>query len=133
MSIFSIHWLRDIPMLGIAACVLFTTTPLNAQEMSQNIAPSKTANCFLTDAEISRIKFHYDLDRYMVAGCIVGGIFGAITGMLSLSGINIIASVPYIATGCSLGFLIGGAGIVFHKIVIDPKNPATTPPLHNTW
>ena len=63
----------------------------------------------LSDDQIRTIEYHYDLDQFMASGCVLGATFGAVTGLMTLSGFSVIASVPYISTGCSLGFLIGAA------------------------
>lgn len=72
--------------------------------------------CHLTADQIQDIRFHYDLDRYMVGGCLVGATFSAITGLLTLSGITVVAAVPYIATGCSLGFLVGATSMTLYNL-----------------
>ncbi len=66
----------------------------------------------LTDDQLRTIEYHYQMDKYFVGGCLTGATFGAITGLMTLSGLSVIAAVPYISTGCSVGFLIGGATMV---------------------
>ena len=73
----------------------------------------------LTDDQIRTIEYHYKLDQYMVGGCILGATFGAVTGVMTLSGVSVIAAVPYISTGCSLGFLIAPTTFILHDLFAD--------------
>jgi len=88
--------------------------------------PVQAANCALTDEQISEIRFHYDLDRYMVGGCIIGATFGTITSLMAISGFTIVATVPYIATGCSVGFLIGATSMTLYKFLYPKENLSTS-------
>lgn len=94
--------------------------------------PTQAQNCYLTDEQIHEIRFHYDLDRYMVGGCIIGATFSTITGFMTLSGINLIAAVPYVATGCSLGFLVGASSMTLYKLFSSPEN-SSKQVLKDTW
>ncbi|KOR30113.1 hypothetical protein TI03_00330 [Achromatium sp. WMS1] len=123
----SISFKYILPIFWVAVYLLATTAPVTATPVTATTVtatapqstPLKSNGCYLTKEQVQEIEFHYDLDRYMVSGCIFGGFFGAITGLLSLSGITIVASVPYIATGCSLGFLLGGSWIVLYDMFFD--------------
>ena len=75
-------------------------------------APVSAQTRQLTDDQIQAIQYHYEMDTYFVGGCLIGATFGAITGLMTLSGVSVIAAVPYISTGCSVGFLIGGGSMV---------------------
>lgn len=102
--------------------LLIATTPAYSQ-----------TTCHLTDAQIREIRFHYDLDRYMVGGCLIGATFSTITGFLTLSGITVVAAVPYIATGCSLGFLVGASSMTLYSLFSDPNHPSTLTALRDAW
>ncbi len=75
-------------------------------------APVAAQTRQLSDEQIGAIEYHYHMDRFFVAGCLIGATFGAVTGVMTLSGYSIIAAVPYISTGCSVGFLVGGGSMV---------------------
>ena len=77
----------------------------------------------LTDEQIRTIEFHYRLDQFMVGGCLLGATFGAVTGLMTLSGFSVIAAVPYISTGCSLGFLIGPTTMIIGDYLRSLKHP----------
>ncbi len=76
------------------------------------VGPATAQTRQLTDDQIQAIQYHYEMDKYFVGGCLIGATFGAITGLMTLSGVSVIAAVPYISTGCSVGFLIGGVSMV---------------------
>lgn len=76
----------------------------------------------LTEEQIQNIEYYYRLEKYMVGGCLLGATFGAITGYLALTGLTVVAAVPYISTGCSLGFLTGASTMLIYEF-FDP--PAT--------
>jgi hypothetical protein len=95
-------------------------------------APVQAQNCYLTDEQIREIRFHYDLDKYMVGGCIIGSTFGAITGLLTMSGITVVASVPYIATGCSLGFFVGASSMTLYNWFSTPESNSKQA-IKDTW
>jgi hypothetical protein len=78
----------------------------------------------LTDEQIHEIEFHYNLDKYMVGGCIIGAMFGSITGLMTLSGISVVAAVPYIATGCSMGFLVGASTMLIYNLLDSAPAPS---------
>ena len=103
---------RASPARKIAMIVLFLVALAGA--------PAGAQTRQLTDEQIRTIEFHYKLDQYMVAGCILGATFGAVTGLMTLSGMSVIASVPYISTGCSLGFLIGPASMMVRDYLNSP-------------
>ena len=90
-------------------------------------APAQTRQ--LSDDQIRTIEYHYNLDQFMAGGCILGATFGAVTGVMTLSGFSVIASVPYISTGCSLGFLIGAATMMVRDYVrsFSHRNDAGAP------
>lgn len=100
---------RLLRILLLASCILVTTTTAQAHE------------CYLTEKQINEINFHYDLDWYMVGGCVVGAVFGSVTGLLTMSGVTIVAAVPYVATGCSTGFLLGGATAMLNAWLTPPR------------
>ena len=77
----------------------------------------------LTDEQIKTIEYHYNLDKFMVGGCILGATFGAVTGLMTLSGFSVISAVPYISTGCSLGFLIGPTTMIVLDYLKSLKHP----------
>lgn len=74
----------------------------------------------LSDDQIKTIELHYKLDQYMVGGCLLGATFGAVTGLMTMAGMSVIAAVPYISTGCSLGFLIGPASMIIRDYLSTP-------------
>jgi hypothetical protein len=79
--------------------------------------PASAQTLQLTDEQLRAIDYHYKMDQYFVAGCLTGATFGAITGLMTLAGVSVIAAVPYISTGCSVGFLIGGTVMVVGDFV----------------
>ncbi len=91
------------------ALLLATTLPGGAQTQQ------------LTDDQVRTIEYHYNLDKFMVGGCVVGATFGAITGLMTLSGFSVISAVPYISTGCSLGFLVGPATMLIRDYFVALK------------
>jgi hypothetical protein len=99
MTTSSITALKFLTLIG---CLLLAALPLNSAARP------------LTEEQIDEIEFHYNLDKYMVGGCILGAAFGTATGVMALSGITVVAAVPYIATGCSMGFLIGASGLILY-------------------
>ncbi len=98
--------------------------------LSAGSAPAQTRQ--LTDDQLKAIEYHYNMDRYFVAGCLTGATFGAITGLMTLAGVSVIAAVPYISTGCSVGFLIGGATMVIGDFaatqILHQGNGGSPPP-----
>lgn len=106
----------DVSRFSYAGVLMITLLSINT--------PVQAQNCHLTDEQIREIRFHYDLDRYMVGGCIVGGTFGTIAGLLTISGVTVVAAVPYIATGCSLGFLVGASSMTLYNLFYAPENPS---------
>lgn len=108
---------NTIRSLIALCCLLATLLPAAAQARQ------------LTDEQVREIEFHYSLDKYMVGGCILGAAFSTITGFMTLSGLTVVAAVPYIATGCSLGFLIGGSSLfVYNYFEPAPPLPETNEP-----
>ncbi|MEI7606809.1 MAG: hypothetical protein WCJ64_05450 [Rhodospirillaceae bacterium] len=104
--------LRTHAVALIAALALLTAPCLPAAAQTQP----------LTDEQIKTIEYHYNLDKFMVGGCILGATFGAVTGLMTLSGFSVITAVPYISTGCSLGFLIGPATMIVRDYLRSLKN-----------
>ncbi len=100
-----------IAALAALALLLATSLPVFAQTRP------------LTDDQIHTIEYHYNLDKFMVGGCLIGAAFGTITGFMTLSGVSIIASVPYISTGCSLGFMIGPTVMIVRDYLQSLQNP----------
>ncbi len=96
-------------MFRRATCTLAVVLALIAATLSPPVAAQTRQ---LSDDQIRTIEYHYTMDRYFVGGCLAGATFGAITGLMTLSGFSVIAAVPYISTGCSVGFLIGGGSMV---------------------
>lgn len=83
----------------------------------------------LTEEQIQNIEYHYRLEEYMVSGCLLGATFGAITGYLALTGFTVVAAVPYISTGCSLGFLTGASTMMIYEFFNPPTMEFGSPPL----
>jgi hypothetical protein len=96
-----------IKLLPIVCCLLIAAVPAGVQAGQ------------LTDEQIREIELHYNLDKYMVGGCILGATFSSIVGFMTLSGMTVVAAVPYIATGCSMGFLIGASSMLLYNF-FDP-------------
>jgi len=103
-----------IKLLPIVWCLLIAAVPADVQARQ------------LTDEQIREIESHYNLDKYMVGGCIIGATFGSIAGFMTLSGITVVAAVPYIATGCSMGFLIGASSLLLYDL-FNPLPEPTDP------
>ena len=99
-----------VAALAALALVLATSLPVAAQTRQ------------LTDEQIHTIEYHYNLDKFMVGGCILGATFGAVTGLMTLSGFSVISAVPYISTGCSMGFLIGPTVMIIRDYFMSLKN-----------
>ena len=87
------------------------------------LLPAAAQTRQLTDDQIRTIEYHYNLDQFMVGGCILGATFGTVTGIMTLSGFSVIAAVPYISTGCSMGFLIGPTVMVIRDYLRSLKHP----------
>lgn len=100
-----------VAVIAALALVLATSLPAAAQTRQ------------LTDEQLRTIEFHYHLDQFMVGGCILGATFGAVTGLMTLSGFSVIAAVPYISTGCSMGFLIGPVVMITRDYLHSLKHP----------
>ncbi len=109
--------LRKPITAAIAALALLLATSLPAAAQTRP----------LTDDQIHTIEYHYNLDKFMVGGCMIGAAFGAITGVMTLSGFSVIASVPYISTGCSLGFLIGPTVMIVRDYLKSLKRSGPDP------
>ncbi|MEI6558337.1 MAG: hypothetical protein WCO00_07995 [Rhodospirillaceae bacterium] len=108
-----IAFLRKPALAVFAALALLLASSLSATAQTRQ----------LTDDQIRTIEYHYNLDKFMVAGCVLGATFGAITGLMTLSGFSVIASVPYISTGCSLGFLIGPTTMIIRDYLRSLRHP----------
>jgi hypothetical protein len=104
-----------IRALALVAALLLAAAPC---------LPAAAQTRQLTDEQIRTIEYHYNLDQFMVGGCVLGATFGAVTGLMSLSGFSVIAAVPYISTGCSLGFLIGPATMIVRDYLRSLKQRA---------
>ena len=103
-----------VATIAALALVLATCLPATAQTRQ------------LTDEQLRTIEFHYHLDQFMVGGCLLGATFGTVTGLMTLSGFSVIAAVPYISTGCSLGFLIGPTVMIVRDYLRSLKHPEGT-------
>jgi len=105
--------LRKPVVAAIAALALVLATSLPAAAQTKQ----------LTDEQFRTIEFHYHLDQFMVGGCLLGATFGAVTGLMTLSGFSVIAAVPYISTGCSMGFLIGPVVMIARDYLHSLRHP----------
>ncbi|MBI1208589.1 MAG: hypothetical protein GC191_15055 [Azospirillum sp.] len=101
-------------------------------------APAFAQNHPYTEQEVNQIEYHFKLDQYMVFGCISGAALGVVAGVLTFSGITPLAA-PYIAFGCSTGFLAGAVVLMaqdlwhgrpmFGPPPVDGSGAKATPPM----
>lgn len=103
--------MRFRPYPLVLACFLAVSSPL---------ASARAQPWHLTEEQAREIEYHYKLDQFMVSGCMAGAAFGAVTGVLALSGISV-GVAPYISTGCSLGFLMGPAVMMVRDFFVSSR------------
>jgi hypothetical protein len=108
---------NPIPVAPIPVAPILAAALLAALLLVVSDRPVAAQTRQLTDDQLQAIDYHYKMDQYFVGGCLTGATFGAVTGLMTLSGVSVIAAVPYISTGCSVGFLIGGAVMVVGDFV----------------